>query len=168
MCRFHRVTPDPNYVSTANPLRTFMKCHNVCRFGALGAYHVWFDKTIAAFQVLGSESLDYGSESYEVVWLSFTIATFAPLCGFEADALALLGAIGFSEWEGVGFEQCWPAVSAGFPFLAQFNVEWLCMIRLLLFLASPIDQAPVSNEAMAAFMPSPQVLVEMDRIPVFQ
>ena len=40
------------------------------------------------------------------------------------------------------------------------------MIRLLIYLSSPLGTGPgVSDDVVASFMPSPQALVELDRDP---
>ena len=46
--------------------------------------------------------------------------------------------------------------------------EHLTIHRLLVYLASPEGQPPVAKEEVAAFMPSPQDLIEIDRQPLFQ
>lgn len=42
------------------------------------------------------------------------------------------------------------------------------MNRLFIYLTSLEDQPPVSSEEVAAFMPAPQALVEIDRTPYIQ
>ena len=59
-------------------------------------------------------------------------------------------------------------VALGALFLAHLKNEYLIIHRLLIFLASPEGQEPVALADVAAFMPSPQFLIEIDRNPFFQ
>ena len=72
------------------------------RFGALRSYETWLQKTLRAFQEIGSFT-DYASEFLEVWWLVFMCgAPTGVLCGFEDDAGRLLAVTGLAEWADTG------------------------------------------------------------------
>ena len=114
-------------------------------------------------------SRQYGPEATELYWCALCgYPPLAILCGYEPDLATLFHAVGLTDWQGEAFEQLWPVVERTFPFLAHLKAEHLILLRLCMFLTSP-DEAPTpSNEVVAAFMPTPQALKEIDRHPWFQ
>ena len=52
--------------------------------------------------------------------------------------------------------------------VAHLKDEQFVYYRLLVYLSAPEEDRAVSREAVTAFMPSPQVLIEIDRNPIFQ
>ena len=116
-------------------------------------------------------SRQYDPEGIEVLFACLDGGVpLAVLCGYEPDAAALLHAVGFSDWQGEGFERHWPAVVKIFPCHAHLKNEYHIMLRLCIYLTSPEDEETpaVSSQVVAAFIPSPQALVEIDRNPWFQ
>ena len=86
----------------------------------------------------------------------------------QADANLLLKSTGLDGWDTDAFDQLWSAVSVAIPFAAHLKEAHAVIHRLGVYLASPAGEAPVSDDELAAFIPSPNALIETDRIPLFQ
>ena len=85
------------------------------RYGALRTYRTWHTETASAFQNIGlAESRQYASEHMDI-WCHVFLGYFSIglACGYEADVKCLLDAVGFSDWQGEGFELFWPSVVDG-------------------------------------------------------
>ena len=104
----------------------YFLCGNICtplllRYGALGAYHTYYGKTIAAYRDLGlAESNDYTTEWFEIFKLLQAVVTMW-LAGYEADVSEILGAVGLSKYEGDGFEQHWAKAVTGKHYLLEIK-----------------------------------------------
>jgi len=140
------------------------------RYGNLTSYKSWLRKNLAVYQEVGvAETKDFSIDWCEIahpVW-----KTSVPLmiqCGLEADCAALQDATGMSQWdEAEGFLALWAPFSTSITFTAHLKDKFLMGHRFLVYLASPEDQPRVTREQVASFMPSPQALIETDRVPDF-
>ena len=71
-------------------------------------------------------------------------------------------------WDTDAFDQAWSAVSVGLPYTVPSQEGYAVIHRLGVYLASPAGEAPVSDDELAAFIPSPSALIRFDRDPVMQ
>lgn len=136
------------------------------RYGALRAYRIWYTETLSAFEKLGlAQSRQYGPEGIEAFFVTLDYhSALAVMCGYESDAAAFLSIVGLSDWQGEGFELLWPVVEKIFPFHTPFKNDFHIELRLLIYLTSPdLSAKALSNQVVAAFMPTPHALIEMDR-----
>ena len=114
-------------------------------------------------------SRQYGPEVIELYWCAlYSYPPLAILCGYEPDLATLFHVVGLTDWQGEAFEQLWPAVEQIWPFLVHQKANYQILLRLLIFLTSPDESPTVSDEVVAAFMPTPQALIEADRTSWFQ
>jgi hypothetical protein len=131
-------------------------------FGNLPAAEAWVATAVMLFTEIDytSSPSKFATVTYEPFWAQMAAMVLVRL-NRKAEALAVLGAIGFS-WSERGFSLFEAYLAAHTAALPGFSAdEFAAYHRLSLYLASP--QTPALDKEASAWIPSPAALFELDR-----